>query len=69
MNEVIFRAGSVLDGRVEVSALEPGFVWVRKDRGGYPQLAKALKYMTKFGWRVIGIRGDVREVVLLHKEG
>jgi hypothetical protein len=52
--KVYFSAGQVLEGKVDVATLEAGFVWVRIDRGGYPRLARALEYMGKFGWRVVG---------------
>ena len=43
--KVYFSAGQVLEGKVDVAALEVGFVWMRADRGGYRRLARALEYM------------------------
>ena len=65
--KVYFSAGQVLEGKVDVAALEVGFVWMRADRGGYRRLARALEYMGKFGWRVVGYSNYGR-VVMLQKE-
>jgi len=65
--KVYFSAGQVLEGKVDVAALEAGFVWMRADRGGFPRLARALEYMEKFGWRVVGYSNYGR-IVMLQKE-
>ena len=64
--KVYFSAGQVLEGKVDVMALKSRFVFIRSDMGGFSRLAKALEYMTKFGWRVLGGYGNT--IVMLEKE-
>ncbi|MFX1577762.1 MAG: hypothetical protein ACFFCF_11410 [Promethearchaeota archaeon] len=58
---VYFSAKDVLKGHVDVEKLTSRYVFVRGNFGEiFQSLAKALNYMSKFGWRAVAYgRGGV----------
>jgi hypothetical protein len=53
-DRLVFSAKDVLKGRVDVERLTARYVFLRPGFSYYKTGAKALNYVAKFGWRVVG---------------